>query len=321
MLQYNDFNSTYNMTNSSFTDWSFVDLSENIPVYFHSENALHIQMVLVISIFGIVGNVLTLSKIVFDKAYHRTVFYVIGSIIFTDLVNLCLYFIHARIDDTHFTLGDLPCKVFLIVFYGATHSSAAHVVLLFGLRSYMVSEPIKFNKITMRHLIGASAVLWILSACFAVLYFLLRYESGIQSPIYVIVTFRVYLIIIPTLLIVAFHVRKTRKLEQRSINKRNVENNIIKMSLVTSVILFSYMSSAILFLLCYILSLHSLRSLEGKLLVAAQFAWLINSILSPFIYFIAVLRVQRHLKSATTAIKNICCSTCTTNKQNEEIEV
>uniref|UniRef100_K1PMC2 G-protein coupled receptors family 1 profile domain-containing protein n=1 Tax=Magallana gigas TaxID=29159 RepID=K1PMC2_MAGGI len=120
------------------------------------------EMVLVISIFGIVGNVLTLSKIVFDKAYHRTVFYVIGSIIFTDLVNLCLYFIHARIDDTHFTLGDLPCKVFLIVFYGATHSSAAHVVLLFGLRSYMVSEPIKFNKITMRHLIGASAVLWIL---------------------------------------------------------------------------------------------------------------------------------------------------------------
>ncbi|XP_052686847.1 G-protein coupled receptor 183-like [Crassostrea angulata] len=296
-----DLNSTYNKTNSSSIEVSLI--SENIPVYFNGENDLQI-LVVVISIFGIVGNVLTLSKIVLDKEYHCTVFYVIGTIIFTDLVNLCLYFIHARIQIADFKLGELPCQVFLIVFYGATHSSASHVVLLFGLRSYMVSEPIKFNKITIRNIFCASAVLWILSACFAVMYFLLRYESGIQSSTYVIVTFRVYLIIIPTLLIMAFHLRKMHRLKRRSMSRHNVETNLIKMSLVTTVVLFAYMSSAVLFLLCYILSLYSLRYLERNFMVAAQFAWLINCILSPFVYFIAALRACNCFKYIKTTIQD-----------------
>lgn len=293
-------NSDHNHTSENTTTVP-MRVRNDVPVYLKDNNFVFVVLV---SSFGILGNVLTLLKIVFDKAYHRTVFYVIGTIIFTDLVNLCLYLAHANIEEMNFQLENVPCTVFLIVFYGATHSSAAHVVLLFGLRCYMVSEPIKFNKITIRHILGASAVLWILSACFAVLYFLLRYESGIQSSTYVIVTFRVYLIIIPTLLIVAFHVRKMDRLKRRSMSKHNVETNIIKMSFVTSIILFAYMSSAVLFLLCYILSLYSFHNLERNFLVAAQFAWLINSILSPFIYFIAALRALSCFKHIKTSIQD-----------------
>nr|XP_011418533.2 uncharacterized protein LOC105321779 [Crassostrea gigas] len=302
MYEYSEHNSTSKKAMFSLNDTSaLMSVRNDVPVYLEDN---HLIFVVLISIFGILGNVLTLSKIVFDKAYHRTVFYVIGSIIFTDLVNLCLYLAHAITKNMNFQLGNVPCTVFLIVFYGATHSSAAHVILLFGLRSYMVSEPIKFNEITKRQVYGASAVLWILSACFAVLYFLLRYQSGIQSSTYVIITFRVYLIVIPTFLILTFHVKKMHRLKRRSLSKHNVETNLIKMSLVTSVILFAYMSSAVLFLLCYILSLHSLRNLERNFLVAAQFAWLINSILSPFIYFIAALRARNCFKRFSTAIQD-----------------
>lgn len=298
------------------TSTALITVRNDIPVYLKDN---HLVFVVLISIFGIFGNVLTLLKIVFDKAYHRTVFYVIGTIVLTDLVNLCLYLAHANVETMNFQLGNVPCAVFLIVFYGATHSSAAHVVLLFGLRCYMVSEPIKFNEITRRHIFGASAVLWILSACFAVLYYLLRYQSGIQSSTYVIIVFRVYLIIIPTLLIVAFHVRKMHRLKRRSLSKHNVANNIIKMSLVTSVILFAYMSSAILFLLCYILSLNGLQNLERNFLVAAQFAWLINSILSPFIYFIAALRARNCFKGTKTALQDKLC--LTRDRQNATTEI
>lgn len=277
-----------------------MSVRNDVPVYLTD----HFIFVVLICIFGILGNVLTLSKLVFDKTYHRTVFYVIGTIIFTDLVNLCLYFTHANLAKMNFQLENVPCTVFLIVFYGATHSSAAHVVLLFGLRSYMVSEPIKFNEITKRQIFGASAVLWILSACFAVLYFLLRYQSGIQSSTFVIIPFRVYLIVIPTLLIVTFHVKKMHRLKRRSLSKHNVETSMIKMSLVTSVVLFAYMFSAVLFLLCYVLSLYSFRNLERIFLVAAQFAWLINSVLSPFIYFIAALRARNCFKRIKTAIQD-----------------
>ncbi|XP_048759480.1 uncharacterized protein LOC125669077 [Ostrea edulis] len=289
------------------------EIKQDIPVYL--EDGYFIP-VLIITFLGILGNLLTLLKIVFNKAFHRTVFIVIGTIIFTDIVNLFLYLLHAGWNKVHFQLEKVPCATFLVVFYGVAHACAAHVVFLFGLRFYMVVEPIKFGQIRSRWIILSSISLWVVSGFFSIVYYLLRYESGIQTPIYVIVTFRVYLILVPSLLIVIFHVKKIHGLK-RTLSKRGVQNSMIKMSFVTSVILFCYMSSAILFLVCYIFSLYRFQNIERELLVAAQLSWLLNAVLSPFIYFIAMPRTYKCFIYIFTWVHTILCS----RSKRRELEI
>ena len=290
-----------------------IELRKDIPVYLPDT---HLLLVAVISVLGITGNILTLIKIIFDKTFHRTVFFIIGTIVFTDIINLSLYLVHSRFEKEEFRLENVPCVTFLVVFYGAAHASAAHVVFLFGLRCYMISEPIKFGQISKRTIFVASAVLWIVSVLFSLMYFLLRYKSGIRSTKYVVISFRLYLILIPTLLILVFHVKKVNRLKH-TLNKHNVESNIIRMSLLTGLILFSYMASAVLFLLCYILSLRNCPYLEQRFLVAAQLAWLINAVSSPCIYFIAALQIPKSVKSLKTAIQDTICLKSGQRKNND----
>ena len=290
-----------------------IEIRKDIPVYLPDT---HLLLVAVISVLGITGNILTLIKIIFDKTFHRTVFLIIGTIVFTDIVNLSLYLVHSRFEKEEFRLENVPCVTFLVVFYGAAHASAAHVVFLFGLRCYMISEPIKFGQISKRTIFVASAVLWIVSVLFSLMYFLLRYKSEIRSTKYVVISFRLYLILIPTLLILVFHVKKVKRLKH-TLSKHNVESNIIRMSLLTGLILFSYMASAVLFLLCYILSLQNFLYLEQRFLVAAQLAWLINAVSSPCIYFIAALQIPKSVKSLITALQDTICLKSGKRKNND----
>ncbi|XP_061182383.1 uncharacterized protein LOC133190712 [Saccostrea echinata] len=236
----------------------------------------------------------------------QTVFVVIRTIIFTDIVNLILYLVHAGFELDNFRLEKVPCATFLIVFYVVAHTSAAHVVFLFGLRCYMVSEPVKFNQLRKRTIIVSSAAIWVLSILFSTFYFVLRYKAGIQTPSYVIIVFRVYLIIVPVLLIIIFHVKKIHRLKH-TLSKHNIEHNIIKMSLVTSLILIAYVSSAIIFLVCYILSLYGSKNKEEKFLLVAQLAWLLNAVMSPLIYVASALRFHKCFKYWIKAIQSYAC--------------
>ncbi|XP_061182565.1 uncharacterized protein LOC133190898 [Saccostrea echinata] len=281
------------------------ELKQDVPVYLQPD---HFVLVVTITVLGIIGNVLTFVKITWDKNFQGTVFVVIRTLIFTDIVNLILYLAHAVFKFGNFRLEEVPCATFLVVFYGVAHTSAAHVVFLFGLRCYMVSEPIKFNQLRKRTIIVSSAAIWALSILFSAFYFVLRYKAGIQTPsyMYVIIVFRVYLIIVPVLLIIIFHVKKIHRLK-RTLSKHNIEHNIIKMYLVTSLILIVYMSSAILFLVCYILSLYRFKSTEKQFLIVAQLAWLLNAVLSPFIYVVSALSFHKYFKYLITTVQKMKC--------------
>ncbi|XP_062601084.1 uncharacterized protein LOC134262765 [Saccostrea cucullata] len=280
------------------------EIKLDVPIYLHSD---HFVLVVIITVLGIMGNVLTLVKITWNKKFQGTVFVVIRTIIFTDVVNLILYLVHAAVEFNNFRLEKVPCATFLVAFYGVTHTFAAHVVFLFGLRCYMVSEPIKFNQLRKRYIIASSAAIWIVSILFSTFYFVLRYKAGIQTHSSVIITFRVYLIIVPALLIIIFHVKKIHRLK-RTMSTHQIEHSIIKMSLVTSLILIVYMSSAILFLVCYILSLYRFENTEKEFLVIAQLAWLLNAVMSPFIYVASTLCFHKCFKYWKTVIRPMACT-------------
>ncbi|XP_061182566.1 uncharacterized protein LOC133190899 [Saccostrea echinata] len=290
------------LTTRNETDYN-EEIKRDVPIYLHPD---HFVLVVTITVIGIVGNVLTLVKITWDKKFQGTVFVVIRTIIFTDIVNLILYLVHAGFKFGNFRLEEVPCATFLVVFYGVAHASAAHVVFLFGLRCYMVSEPMKFNQLRKRTIIVSSAAIWVLSILFSTFYFVLRYKAGIQTPSYVIIVFRVYLIIVPVLLIIIFHVKKIHLLKH-TLSKHNIEHNIIKMSLVTSLILIVYMSSAFLFLVCYILSLYKSKIIEEQFLLVAQLAWLLNAVMSPFIYVVSALCFHKCFKYWIRAFQSITC--------------
>ncbi|XP_062579187.1 galanin receptor 2b-like [Saccostrea cucullata] len=290
------------LLNQNETDFD-KERKRDVPIYLHKD---HFVLVVTITLLGIIGNVLTLVKLTWDKNFQGTVFVVIRTIIFTDVVNLLLYVAHAGFKFGNFRLEKVPCATFLVIFYGIAHASAAHVVFLFGLRCYMVSEPIKFNQLRKRNIIVSSAAIWIVSILFSTFYFVLRYKAGIQTPSSVIITFRLYLIIVPALLIIIFHVKKIHRLK-RSMSKHNIEHNIIKMSFVTSLILIVYMSSAVLFLVCYIFSLYRFESKEKEFLVIAQLAWLLNAVLSPFIYVVSALSFHKYFKYILTTVQTMKC--------------
>ena len=102
----------------------------------------------IIMVFGIIGNVITIVKIVHDKRLHNPTYCSICCLAGADFIGLIHFLSHIFLQLGKLDIGHNVGKVFLAMCFATTHASASHVVLLWSLRYLVTIHPLWRLKVT-----------------------------------------------------------------------------------------------------------------------------------------------------------------------------
>lgn len=301
------------------------NISLAIPVHMEVESPIMRVMIPILTVFGIFGNTMAFAKIVSDKRLHTHTYFAVAALILSDLVSVCLYGIHVLVYLSFEVKEDVKLfeKFFMSATFGSTHASAAHVVFLVGLRYYCVVKPIHYETLSKRILLKISCILWVLSVCFATVYYILRFHTDLDVAVTVLL-FRGYLLCLPICIIIYFHLKKitvirtvsfSRKLRTSGGSERMIRarSQIIVMSRMVSVILTVFTMSAALYPISFCLIYFGVCCSEYEcrsLLLMARMAWILKFSINPIIYLlfseVVYSRVKKYLTKGFTTLCEIC---------------
>lgn len=300
-------------------------ISLTIPVHMEVESSFMKVMIPVLTVFGIIGNTVAFAKIVLDKRLHTQTYFAVAALIMSDLISIGLYGIHVLVVLSFEIKAGIQTfeKLFMFATFGSTHASAAHVVFLVGLRYYCVVKPIHYETLSRRKLLKISCILWILSVCFATVYFILRFHSNVTILLTVLM-FRGYLLCLPISFIIYFHLKKVTVIKKVSFSRKlrtsggserimRARTRIILMSRMVSIILTIFTISAALYPLCFCLIYFGVCCSEYEcrnLLLMARIAWILKVSINPIIYLlfseVVYSRVKKYLSKGLTPLCEIC---------------
>ncbi|KAK3109119.1 hypothetical protein FSP39_023401 [Pinctada imbricata] len=280
-----------------------------IPVYLELDTLEKRLLVYIILFLGGSGNILTILKICFDSKLHKSTFLAIMLLAVADLCTLIHYFVQVLLVVSNEEIRQFSGKLFMTLYYIVTHSSAAHLVGFLLVRYYTAADPLKVLHLRMSVLFKASLLIWILSGMFGGFYYIFRFELiHLLCEFAVVMTFRVYLLIVPVCIILILHAKKVRVL-RRSVSLRTRRRmTSSRMSVMTGLIVCIYLSSAILYPVCFVFA--SKQICVGYvyckvILMVARVMWLINSAINPVLYFLFSPPIYRFIKK--TLRKMPCC--------------
>lgn len=281
-----------------------------IPVDIEMESPYMKFVAPVLTIFGIIVNVVALVKIMLDKRLHTPTYLVVGALIVGDLASVGLHLIHQMLHLSSEMDTNKTERIFMIFSYGTTHVSASHVVFLLGLRYYSVVRPIRYDLLSHKDLIKISCGLWIASICFACIYYIFRFETSASLPV-VVFMFRGYLLCLPIAFIIYFHFKKikelkksTRTLISESFKEQRtsrVKDQIQVMSKMIVVIVVVFTISATLYPMAFSLIYFGVCCTEIQcigMIFAARIAWLVKYSVNPIIYLLFSKSVYKRIKKS-----------------------
>jgi hypothetical protein len=283
-----------------------------IPVFTEMESPYMRYIVPTLTIVGIFGNLVALVKIVTDTRLHTPSYIVVAALIVSDLCGLGCHVIHQML---HFS-GEMDSKeagwIFMTLSYGTTHASASHVVFLLGLRYYSVVWPIKYDNLYLKVLIKLSCGLWIISICFAGVYYFLRFETDVSLPV-VVLLFRGYLLCLPIVFITYFHYRKITVLKKCALDAKSeselherrrtgrIKRQIQVMSRMVLLILIVFTISAALYPIAFCLVNFGVCRTENEckgIIFTARIAWLVKYSVNPVIYLLISSTVSSRMRNS-----------------------
>lgn len=174
-----------------------------------------------------------------------------------------------------------------------------------------------------RKLLKISYILWILSLCFATVYYVLRFRSDVDVLLTVLF-FRGYLLCLPILFIIYFHLKKIMKIKTAFLSRKlrasggserfmRARAQIKVMSRMVSVILIVFTMSASLYPLSFCLIYFGVCCSEHEcksLLLMARMAWMLKFSINPIIYLlfseVVYSRVKKFFSESLTPRCEIC---------------
>lgn len=300
-------------------------LSLTIPVHIEVESSFMRVIIPVLTVCGIAGHTVAFAKIVSYKRLHTQTYFAIAALIMSDLVTVSLYGITFLVVLLFELKTDIRTfeKFFMSATFGTTHASAAHVVFLVGLRYYCVVKPLHYKTLSKRKLLKISGMLWILSVCFTIVYYILRFHID-MDVLPTVLLFRGYLLFLPICFIIYFHVKKITSLKtdvlpcqlrasggSKSIMRAKTQ--MIVLSRMLTVILTVFTMSAALYPLCFCLIYFGVCCSEYEcrsLLLIARMAWMLKFSVNPIIYLlfseVVYLRVKKYLPKGFSTLCEIC---------------
>ncbi|XP_061180410.1 melanocortin receptor 5-like [Saccostrea echinata] len=287
----NSFISTESTVQESFAD---EETRFIIPVHLESEDISWLVILIIIIAFGILANLTTIGIIIRLKQFHKPTYMVIGALAIADFVSLIQYLCHLILAKTNRNCVDNNGRIFMTVIYSTAHASASHVVLLLGLRYYLIAVPLRSRTIRKRHVLTLSILMWIFSVVFGVIYYFARFNVARNKIAIVVLVFRGYLVLVPCIFMLVFHMTKIYKL-RTSISGFRISQYVRRMSAMILIIMVIYIFSAIIFPITFSLNFFKVLSeRESKVIqICARVVWLFNLSVNPIIYFIYSPKVRR----------------------------
>lgn len=252
----------------------------------------------VIVMLGLLGNLLTICKIVLDKSLHTPTYTAIGFLAFSDIMSLIFsalsWFTNIRTyliathyhDQTFLNTQDMFYILELMVY----HVSLCQIILLVVLRFGLTVNPIecKIHASTSLILI-ASAAIWIYNACvwftFRVVFKTLVRQNRNQFlkwATIVEVSVRCLAMLVTLSIMAILHYLKMRAIKTSSV-KCNVKRRMNQIVAIIVVILAFY---GISYLLATIVMFVSDRTVTAYFSTFHQIIGFVHFSSNPFVYFI-----------------------------------
>jgi hypothetical protein len=268
---------------------------------------------------GILGNLAALVKIVLDKHLHTPTYIVVAALIVSDLCGLGSHLVHQMLHLSGEMDSNEAGWIFVTLSYGTTHASASHVVFLLGLRYYSVVRPLKYGCLSKIFLMKISCGLWIISICFAGVYYVLRFETEVSLPA-VVLFFRGYLLGLPMAFLICFHVKKITALKKDALivkteselherrRTRRIQRRIQVNSKMISVILVVFTVSAALYPIAFCLVNFGVCRTENEckgIIFTARIAWLVKYSVNPVIYLLFSDTIYSGIKHSVNKVFKI----------------
>ncbi|XP_062586547.1 cannabinoid receptor 2-like isoform X2 [Saccostrea cucullata] len=267
-----------------------------VPVHLEAEDTSLLVIIVIITVFGVLANLTTTGIVIHFRQFHKPTYMVIGTLAFADFASLIQYLCHLILASINRYRVDNYGYIFMTVIYTTAHASASHVVLLFGLRYYLIAMPHRSKMISKRHVLTSSILMWIFSVMFGVIYYVARFHVARSKIAVVVLVFKSYLLFVPCIFILLFHVTKIYKL-RTSISRCRMSQYVRRMCTMIFIIMVIYIFSAIIFPITFSLNFFKVLSeRESKAIqIFARFIWLFNFSVNPIIYFIYNPKVRHHV--------------------------
>ena len=252
---------------------------------------------------GIFGNSLTIGKIIIDRRLRKSTYIAIALLAVADLMYLLHYLLHVTLEMYYTNSRIQDEKVFMGLLYGFSHVSVCHVILFLSVRFHIVMFPLRAKMLKMRSIFLMSLLLWILSGLFAFTYYYLRFEIHCNAVVLVL-SMRIYLLIVPVLIIVILHVIKVRILRKAARRHERHRNPSKRMSILTSLIIGIYISAAVLYPICFVLHVTVKQYPHYRIvLLVARYMWLINASANPVLYFLIYPPIYNSIRRNVGSIR------------------
>ena len=274
-----------------------------IPVHLEIDTSWKRWTIFSILALGILGNIITIGKIIKDSRLHKSTYIAIALLAVADMMYLLHYLLNVILELYN---TDHNETVFMGLLYGFSHLSASHVILFLSVRFYIMVYPLRAKILKRRSLLLTSILLWIMSGLFAFTYYFLRFEMC-YNPVILVLSLRIYLLLVPVIIIVILHIFKVRILREAARRHERHHNPSKRMSILTSLIIGIYISSALLYPICFVLSVYEYpNSAETKhdILLVARYMWLINAASNPVLYFFHSSPVYQSIRKKVLSIRS-----------------
>ncbi|XP_061180409.1 melanocortin receptor 5-like [Saccostrea echinata] len=267
-----------------------------IPVHLEAENTSWLLIFVFIAAFGVLANMTTIGYILHVKHFHYPTYMVIGALAIADIVSLFQYLCHLILAKTNKNFVDNNSDIIMTTIYITAHASASHVLLLLGQQYYLIAVPLRLVTIRKRYVLTLSILMWISSVMFGVIYYSARFHVAKTKIAIVVLIFRGYLVLVPCIFMLAFHVAKIYKL-RTSISRFRTSQYVRRMSAMILMIMAIYIFSAIIFPITFSLNFFKVLSeRESKVIqIFGRVVWLFNLSVNPIIYFLYNPQVRRHM--------------------------
>ena len=291
------------MNNSTSTIWQYQSARNDV-------NTAIFVFGTILFIIGFVGNFVTVTFIVRSKTLHTPTYVTICCLAVSDgLASVCRYIL--LLPDSAIS-WDKPYEwalsLFLTFNFLFLHSAYFHMTFVSYVRYVFLAKPLKSLEIDNKSILKLSGTIWICSLIIGVGYgisFVFDLNDGLWTEF----GFRLYLFLVPFVLVVYFHIKKMYYLYNLPSLSPGNNQMTSRLSRIFSIIISIYLASNVYpFINTFIWLVFGLKS-EVYMYFSVFYSnifhlfLLFNNCINPLIYFMASPPCLRLL---TRAQKHVC---------------
>lgn len=239
-------NNTTSGINTTFPEYDPEQQTEKLPL-----NSSLLSVCILVAAFGIIGNIVTMVKIVYDSKLHTPTFAAIGHLAFVNFLALIVLTVHLILVVWVIKIKNLWTQLTVVFISDTLYlSSACHVLLLLSVRYLITVHPLQSRRrLTVKAVSLCSMTVWPVSVLFGAIksyFFYVHKQTGSHFMMLInSITYIIFLLLV-CFITFALHVWKIRAIQtSRSATKRiQTRMNLVVTAIITVFAMFQIFAIA-----------------------------------------------------------------------------